>query len=344
MPDSKSGPTTHAGVIAAAVAAGLVGPTGAGPLLALVAVLPHAIAKVRLFEDSDGDRTPWFETDLPATADLRPLADWLLASPAAVDEEAVLAVSNSGALRDREHRQDVSKALLDLLRPADPEPVPPASPDAMAFLRTRPSAPPSDSHAAWNAIAALCEETTPANDTMLDVFFHRPRRTWRVELSPAAGLRGESLDELRLKAPPLPDPSQPPRYDLPRDAYFTAPGAAKFLGVDRSTVTRRVGRNQLVGFTIFKRALRIPREQFLDADVVPGIPEVLALFPLPTTVSSATIDHKSAWAFLSGDLYHGDPEPRPIDRLRTAAARGTTRHVLAELARTKESIDRGDHL
>lgn len=343
MPDSKSGPTTLPGAVAATGAASIA-PAGVGGLLALFAVLAHAVVKVRLFEESDRDRTPWFETDLPAAGDLRPLADWLLTSPASVGEQAVLVASNSGAVPDRENRQDVFKALLDLLRPADSDALPITAPDAMAFLRTSPSVPPSNPRAAWGAIASLCEKTTPANDTVLDVFFHRPRRTFRIELSPAAGLRGESLDELRLKAPPLPASNEPPRHDLPRDAYFTAPAAARHLGVDRSTVTRRIGRNELVGFTMFKRALRIPREQFLDADVIPGVPEVLALFPLPGTGSSSMIDHKSAWAFLSGDLYHGDPEPRPIDRLRTAAARGTTPQVLAELVRTRESIDRGDHL
>lgn len=103
-------------------------------------------------------------------------------------------------------------------------------------------------------------------------------------------------------------------------------------------------RNELIGFTVFKRALRIPKDQFLGRDVVPGIPDALALFPQPPGASDSRADHKSAWAFLAGDLYRGDPEPRPIDRLRSAAAKGATESVLADLSRAKESLDRGDHV
>ena len=163
---------------------------------------------------------------------------------------------------------------------------------------------------------------------------------------PAAGsvgeLRGESFDDLRRKAPPLPQPET-----RLADTYFTVPAAAEYLAVDEHTIARRVASNELVGFTVFEPALRIPKDQFDGSNVVSGIPEVLDLFPNPADTSGHRIDHRSAWAFLAGDLFHGDHDPRPIDRLRTAAATGTpkaTKLVLADLTRAKESIDRGDHL
>ena len=155
-----------------------------------------------------------------------------------------------------------------------------------------------------------------------------------------AELRGEDLDELRRNAAlfPPPEPSAPPA--LPADAYLTAAAAAERLRVAKSTVTRRVAQNRLIGFRAFTRALRIPQDQFDGDNVVPGVPDVLALFGRSP---DQPVDHRAAWIFLNSDLFHGDPDPRPIDRLRTAAATGTTPTLLPELARTKESLDRGDH-
>ena len=328
------------------VAVDRVDPATLAQLLALFAILAQTVAKVRLFEDTDNNRRHWFEADPPTAAELRPCADWLLAFPPAADEETVFVSSDpprrrASAAHDLGNQPDLFlRALRGLVERDDGTHG--ASADTMAFLQSPGSERPSEPHTPWNILYSVFSRTSPKRNRVLDLYFHRTRRTWRVELS-STGLRGESLAELRVNAP-LTRPGETPLRELHPDAYFTAPAAARYLGVDRSTVTRRVARNQLVGFTIFKRALRIPKDQFLGPDVLPGVVEVLALFAFRSIGSPDAIDHRSAWAFLSGDLYHGDAAPRPIDRLQAAAANGTTRLVLQDLIRAKESLDRGDHL
>lgn len=345
MPDRKPARSPRP---AASVAADLLDPATRGQLLALVAIFSHSIAKVRLFEDTGSDRTEHFEAPLPATRALRPFAQWLLAIPDSAADETLPGSSphppdDARVGVESEHRPDwLVWALNRLLH--SPESGTAQSSDEVRDVPAYGYEPASKLDPPWNTIMSLFDDSAAARNTMLDIFVQRPLGTWRIELSPTPELRGQGLAELRRKAPALPDSSGTPSYDLPRDAYLTAPAAAKYLGVDRSTVTRRVGRNELIGFTVFKRALRIPKDQFLGPDVVPGVPDVLALFSRPLTTSGTPVDHKSAWAFLASDLFHGDPQPRPIDRLRDAAAKGTTEVVLANLARAKESLDRGDHL
>ena len=353
MPDTKRASSTRPGADMAMAVADHVDPATLGRLLVLFAILSQTIAKVRLFEDTDSGRAHVFETGLPATRDFLPLLNWFLADPRSASEEAVMGTPG----------QQVARAVATTRPPTtDPDPF------VAAFQRFQrlihlgdadvlASAPAnkmpgtqdygfqslSELHADRSTFAWLLDQPTATRDTTLDVVFHRPTQTWRAEWSSALGLRGQSLAELRRTAPPQ-VPGEALSFDLPRDAYFTASDAAKHLGVDKSTVSRRVGRDQLVGFTVFKRALRIPKNQFLGPDVLPGIPEVLALFPQSARKSNSPSDHKSAWAFLNSDLFHGDPEPRPIDRLRNATAKGTTDLVVEDLARAKESLDRGDHL
>ena len=94
---------------------------------------------------------------------------------------------------------------------------------------------------------------------------------------------------------------------------------------------------------MFKNALQVPGEQFLDGIVVPGIPEILALFGTERA-PGGRIDHKAAWMFLASTIYAGDAEPRPIDRLRAAAGTARTGNALFELALAKESLDYGNHV
>ena len=87
-------------------------------------------------------------------------------------------------------------------------------------------------------------------------------------------------------------------FDLPRDdVYLTAAETARFLGVAKSTVTRRIEKAGLIGFRVFKNALRIPRDQFKNGDVVDGVPNILALFEIVTEGGETAVDHKGAWAF-----------------------------------------------
>lgn len=133
-------------------------------------------------------------------------------------------------------------------------------------------------------------------------------------------------------------------FAVPADGtYLTAAEVADRLGVSKSTVTRRIAHHQMIGFRAFKNALRIPLDQFCDGDVIPGVADILRLFaPEPTSHDSAP-DHKAAWFFLASVLYSGEPDPRPIDRLRSAARSGDTAAIIDKLVRAKTSLDYGDH-
>ena len=127
------------------------------------------------------------------------------------------------------------------------------------------------------------------------------------------------------------------------DNCLTLEQAARLLlHDDEAQIRRAVENNCLVGLLQPDNAYRIPAEQFCDGAVVPGVAEVLRLFARQGD-NGDRIDHKDAWFFLSTNLYVGGPAPRPIDKLRDAAAKGKTREVLVELARAKESFDYGDH-
>lgn len=165
-----------------------------------------------------------------------------------------------------------------------------------------------------------------------------------IDLAAERVLKGQDLASLAAAVAPDPAPSVQD-FDLPLDgSYLTAADTARFLGVAKSTVTRRIEKNELVGFRVFKNALRIPKDQFMNGDVVDGLADVLALFAIDSEKGETVIDHKSAWAFLGSTVYPGDAEPRPIDRLRAASPRLPTGAVVAELARVKRSLDYGDHI
>ena len=143
------------------------------------------------------------------------------------------------------------------------------------------------------------------------------------------------------RTPPSPSTAS---AELVGSGYLSAAEAAMGLGVSESTITRRIERNRMVGFRLFKDALQIPMDQLLDGDVVPGIPAILALFARPDAAGHAAIDHKNAWMFLASDIFRGNRDPRPIDRLRRAARTATTESVVAELTHVKGGLDRGDHM
>ena len=79
-------------------------------------------------------------------------------------------------------------------------------------------------------------------------------------------LEGQDLSRLATPSTPHgPIPAQ--AFDLPRhDICLTTARAAKFLGVAKSTVTRRIEKGGLIGFRVVKNALRIPKDQFKNGD------------------------------------------------------------------------------
>ena len=163
-----------------------------------------------------------------------------------------------------------------------------------------------------------------------------------VTIANVSSLDGENLHTLREKG------SDQSRDLVPSDArersFLSAQRAATFLGVSKSTVTRRINRNELIGFHTFTNALRIPEEQFIDGSVIPGISEILAMFSEELPDGGTYTNHKGAWNFLSTVVFSGDTKPRPIDRLKAVAWHQRGSEVLAELRDVKASLDYGDHI
>ena len=165
-----------------------------------------------------------------------------------------------------------------------------------------------------------------------------------IDVATEPVLRGQNLTALAASSSEGPVPLAGDFDMAEGDGLLSAAEVARLLGVDKSTVTRRVRKDLLIGFRVFKNALRIPRGQFRNGDVIPGITEVIGLFKSETSDGITRADHKSAWGFLTSTIYPGDIAPRPIDRLRSVSPNCPISSVVAELALAKQSLDCGDHI
>ena len=165
-----------------------------------------------------------------------------------------------------------------------------------------------------------------------------------IDLTTESVLEGEELATLAIASTPETSPPVEVFHVPVDDVYFTASKAAEYLGVAKSTVTRRIKNNELIGFRIFKNALRIPKDQFKDGDVVEGIPNVLSFFESHSAEGNTFVDHKAAWTFLASTIYPGNDAPRPIDSLRAVSTDRPVSAILEELASAKKSLDYGDHI
>lgn len=147
-------------------------------------------------------------------------------------------------------------------------------------------------------------------------------------------LVGESLSSLESIADT--GESVPDGVDPETDEFLSACEAANEVGVDKSTITRRIKDNRLLGYRGFKRDWLIPRAQFKRGNVVPGIGEMIALFDG---------DHRETWFFLSSNFFYGDARPRPIDMLRALkhSDEAGLDASLAKLESLKSSYEHGDH-
>jgi excisionase family DNA binding protein len=85
--------------------------------------------------------------------------------------------------------------------------------------------------------------------------------------------------------------------------------AAEALDVTRVTVYAWIESKRLLAWRATRRGVLIPAEQIISVgEVVPGIPEILAVIP----------DPEAAWDFLDEESAFVDPDSlvRPIDALR----------------------------
>ena len=163
-----------------------------------------------------------------------------------------------------------------------------------------------------------------------------------LDLGQPLALEGEDLATLKRKD--IEPSTEFHASDTRVDSFFSASEAAGLLGVAKSTVTRKVDRNEVLGFRVFTNALRIPVEQFVDGSVVPGIPQVLAMFTEEMMDGERYTDHRGAWYFLNTAIFPGDSAPRPIDRLKASMGNRETNSVIKELSLVKNSLDHGDHI
>ena len=162
----------------------------------------------------------------------------------------------------------------------------------------------------------------------------KPDGTISIDVESEPALIGEDLFQL---ADVDDEDDEDRSFDDPMtDDFVSAQDISDELGVSKSTITRRIKDNKLLGYHGFKRDWLIPRAQFKDRNVVPGIAETIALFDN---------EHREAWFFLSFRLYYGDDNPRPIDRLRVLrrSDKDGLNALLAELKAAKDSHDHGDH-
>ncbi|WP_156798342.1 hypothetical protein [Ahrensia sp. R2A130] len=143
-------------------------------------------------------------------------------------------------------------------------------------------------------------------------------------------IEGQDLSAL---AQSVTDISIPEFEDKPSDDYWTADKTARELNVAKSTITRQVKTNKVVGFKLFKNGLYIPKDQFDGGMVISGVENILAIFEF---------DHHEAWRFLSSSLFYGDKNPRPIDRLRNARTEAERADCLSELGSAKRGFEFGD--
>ena len=181
-------------------------------------------------------------------------------------------------------------------------------------------------------------------DVFLGLSFDPSDESLSIDVTTEPILEGEDLATLAAASTAATSPRVEDFHVPLDDVYFTASKAAELLGVDKSTITRRIGKNELIGFRIFKNALRIPKDQFKDGEVLDGIADVLSLFESHSEQGNTFVNHKAAWAFLDSTIFPGDVAPRPIDRLRATSIDRPVSAVLEELALAKQSLDYGDHI
>ena len=107
-----------------------------------------------------------------------------------------------------------------------------------------------------------------------------------VEMGPA--LVGQDLSALAEGAK---EQSFPTFEDEPfDDEFWSAEEAGAHFGVAKSTITRRIKSNELIGFKLFKNALYVPKEQIEGKTTIKGISEVLEMF---------AFEHHLTWNFLT---------------------------------------------
>ena len=131
-------------------------------------------------------------------------------------------------------------------------------------------------------------------------------------------------------------------YDYPKfrdepfdDSYWSVAEAAKALGVAKSTITRRIKANQIIGFRLFKNAIYVPREQFVRQVPVKGVLEVLKF---------SGYNHVWTWKFLDSSVFYGEEKDRPIDRLKACRTEKTLKSCLAQLEWYYVGFAGGSHM
>ena len=181
-------------------------------------------------------------------------------------------------------------------------------------------------------------------DVFLGLSFDPSDESLSIDVTTEPILEGEDLATLAAASTAATSPRVEDFHVPLDDVYFTASKAAELLGVDKSTITRRIGKNELIGFRIFKNALRIPKDQFKDAKYSTALQTY--------SPSSRVIPSKAIHLSITRPLgpfsiqrsFLGTSLPGPSIVWRATSIDRPVSAVLEELALAKQSLDYGDHI
>lgn len=129
----------------------------------------------------------------------------------------------------------------------------------------------------------------------------------------------------------LPDPSHTSNGTVMR----SIDEIADEFKIDRSTVSRRISNDKMLGFRGVKNKMKIPLSQFVGGAVMPGIAETINVFEG---------NHSAAWQFLVSNTFYGDDLERPIDRMIAAAGKASGASVIAEIVARARADYEGAYL
>lgn len=97
------------------------------------------------------------------------------------------------------------------------------------------------------------------------------------------------------------------RQSTPHLSLLNVSEAAERLDVSRTTIYEWIEKKRMLGWTVTRQGLVIPREQILGPrELVPGLDRVLAVIP----------HARAAWRFLSEESAFFDEPRRPLDVLK----------------------------
>ena len=129
---------------------------------------------------------------------------------------------------------------------------------------------------------------------------------------------------------------RPDDSDREVDVWLSLDDAAALLNISDAVLHNRLDSGALLSFEDDEGRPLIPAAQIIDGRAVAGLRDIVEWFDG---------DRRRAWRFLSDAIFYGDADPRPIDKLRRAAASQSaddTREASALIKSAQTSYAYGD--